>query len=104
MVEKELGIPFQPETAKLPEALTMGASYLIAAVIPLIAYFFLPIQAAFATSLVLTAVALVAVGLLKGRLARLNLVRSVLEVLLVGAVSGLGGYLLGDYLPRLLGY
>src|SRR6266581_4271820 len=39
MVEKELGIPFEPETAKIPEALTMGASYLIAAVIPLIAYF-----------------------------------------------------------------
>jgi VIT1/CCC1 family predicted Fe2+/Mn2+ transporter len=104
MVEKELGIPFEPETANIPEALTMGASYLIAAVIPLVAYFFLPIQAAFAASLVLTAVALLAVGLIKGRLARLNPVRSVLEVVLVGAVSGLGGYLLGNYLPGLFAY
>jgi hypothetical protein len=40
----------------------------------------------------------------RGRLARLNLLKSAAEVVLVGSVSGLGGYLLGIWLPQLLGY
>jgi len=104
MVEKELGIPFDPQTVKVPEALTMGASYMIAAIIPLVAYFFLSLRPAFVASLGLTFFALVVLGYAKGRLAELNLVLSIGEVLAVGAVSGLGGYLLGDYLPRLFGY
>jgi vacuolar iron transporter family protein len=104
MVEKELGVPFEPETVRVAEAVTMGVSYMIAALIPLIAYFFLPLKPAFPVSLGLTFGALVVLGIVKGRLAALNLVRSVAEVLAVGVVSGLGGYLLGDYLPRLFGY
>ena len=104
MVEMELGVPFEPETVKVPEALTMGVSYLIAAVVPLIAYFFLSVHVAFWASLGLTFVALVVVGLIKGRLTRMRLLRSVAEVVVVGAVSGLGGYLLGSVLPHLFGY
>jgi len=104
MVEKELGVPFEPRTAKLPEALTMAASYLVAAIVPLIAYFFLPVHVAFGASLGFTFVALVVVGLIKGRLTRMRLLRSVAEVVVVGAVSGIGGYLLGSVLPRLFGY
>lgn len=104
MVEKELGVPYNPETVKVPEALTMGVSYLVAAIVPLIAYFFLAIRLAFVVSLALTFLALVAVGVIKGRLARMALLRSVLEVVVVGAVSGLGGYLLGNVLPGLFGY
>ena len=104
MVEKELGIPYQPETVKIPAALTMGVSYLIAAIVPLIAYFFLPLKSAFVASLGLTFLALVLVGVVKGRLASVQLVSSVLEVLIVGAVSGLGGYVLGNVLPGIFGY
>lgn len=104
MVEKELGIPFEPETVRIPEALTMGASYLIAAIVPLISYFFLPLRPAFVASMILTFAALVLLGYVKGRLAELNLLHSIAEVLAVGTVSGLGGYLLGAYLPHLLGY
>jgi len=104
MVEKELGVPFEPKTAQVPESLTMGASYLLAAVVPLIAYFFLPVYSAFGVSLGLTFLALVVVGVVKGRLTRMRLLRSIVEVVIVGAVSGLGGYLLGNFLPRLFGY
>jgi len=96
MVEKELGIPYQPETVKIPAALT--------AIVPLIAYFFLPLKSAFVASLGLTFLALVLVGVVKGRLASVQLVSSVLEVLIVGAVSGLGGYVLGNVLPGIFGY
>lgn len=104
MVEKELGLQMGVSTVKVPEALTMGVSYIIGSVFPLIAYFFLPIAQAFPVSLALTFVALVIVGLIKGQLASLNLVRSALEVVVVGGASALGGYLLGTYLPQLLGY
>ena len=55
-------------------------------------------------SLVLTFVALVVVGIIKGKLASMNLVRSIVEIVIVGAVSAGGGYVLGTLLPHLFGY
>jgi VIT1/CCC1 family predicted Fe2+/Mn2+ transporter len=104
MVEKELGLQVDPQTVKTPEALTMSASYLVGSFFPLIAYFFLPVRQALVVSILLTIVALVVVGVIKGRLANLNLFRSALEVVVVGTVSALGGYLLGVVIPRLFGF
>jgi vacuolar iron transporter family protein len=104
MVEKELGLELEPDTVRIVDSLTMGGSYMLASIVPLIAYFFLPLQQAFLMSLTLTFVVLAAIGVFRGRLARLNLLKSAVEVVLVGTVSGLGGYLLGIWLPKLLGY
>ena len=104
MVEKELGILHLPEAVRIPEAATIAASYLVAAAIPLMSYFFLPINAAFGVSLGVTLLALIAIGAYKGRLAKLDIVRSIGEVVAVGAVSGIGGYLLGAVLPHIFGY
>jgi len=104
MVEKELGLSLDPETVKIPEALTMSASYIVGSIFPLIAYFFFPINVALPLSLLLTFVALIIVGVIKGRLANLNLVRSCLEIVLVGGASAAGGYLLGSLIPHLLGF
>ncbi len=107
MVEKELGIDVEPDTVRVADALTMGFSYMVASIVPLVAYFFVPLflslQAAFFTSLGLTFLFLAAIGYVRGKLAKLNLLKSALEVVVVGTVSGLGGYLLGTYLPALLG-
>ncbi len=103
MVEKELGLQIDPRTVQIPEALTMGASYIVGSIFPLIAYFFLPVRQALPVSIALTVVALVIIGIIKGRLANLNLVRSTLEVVVVGLVSAGGGYLLGVVIPHLLG-
>ena len=103
MVEKELGLQVDPDTVRIPEALTMGVSYIIGSIFPLIAYFFLPIPVALPVSLVLTVLALVIVGIIKGRLANINLARSALEVVVVGTASALGGYLLGNVVPHLFG-
>jgi vacuolar iron transporter family protein len=104
MVEKELGLQTDVSTVKIPEALTMGASYIVGSIFPLVAYFFLPLQAAFPVSLALTVLALILVGVIKGNLANLNLVRSSVEVVLVGGASAAGGYLLGTLIPHLFGY
>ncbi|HEX8966268.1 MAG TPA: VIT1/CCC1 transporter family protein, partial [Chloroflexota bacterium] len=100
MVGKELGInTLDPETVRIAESLTMGGSYLVGSIFPLIAYFFFPIPVALPFSLVLTFVALVAVGAIKGKLASMNLVQSVIEIIVVGVLSAGGGYLLGTVIP-----
>ena len=105
MVAQELGIPtLEPETAKISAAMTIGVSYIVGSIVPLAAYFFFPIPVALPLSLVLTFVALVVVGIIKGKLASMNLVRSIVEIVIVGAVSAGGGYVLGTLLPHLFGY
>lgn len=103
MVEKELGLQLEPDTVKIPEALTIAVSYIVGSVFPLAPYFFFSVHTALPISIVLTVLALVIVGVIKGRLASLNLVRSVLEIVVVGGASAGGGYLLGSLLPQLLG-
>jgi vacuolar iron transporter family protein len=104
MIEKELGLQSDVETVKIPEALTIGISYIVGSIFPLIAYFFFPVTVALPISIGLTIVALVIVGIIKGKLASLNLPLSILEVVVVGMVSAGGGYLLGTIIPRLFGY
>ncbi len=101
MVEKELGVRFVSATVRIPESLTMALSYAIASIFPLIAYFFLPIPQALPLSLVLTCLALIVVGAIKGKLASLRLLPSVLEIVGVGALSGIGGYVLGSLVPHI---
>jgi predicted membrane protein (TIGR00267 family) len=105
MVFKELGInTLEPETVKTSAAVTIGLSYLVGSIFPLISYFFLPVPMAFPLSLLLTFVALVTIGVIKGKLASMNLGRSIVEIVIVGVVSAGGGYLLGTLIPQLLGY
>ena len=104
MVEKELGLTLDPPTVRLPEAFTMASAYIAGSIFPLIAYLFFPISQALPISIVLTALALVVVGLIKGKLADISLLWSVLEIVAVGVLSAGGGYLLGVAIPRLFGY
>jgi vacuolar iron transporter family protein len=103
MVEKELGIELEPQTVKTAEGLTIGISYIVGSLFPLVAYFFMPVASAFFASLALTFVALLVVGVIKGKLTSLSPVRSIGEIVLVGGLSAGGGYLLGSVVPRLIG-
>jgi len=55
-------------------------------------------------SLGLSFLFLVILGIVRGKLARTPILGSTFEIILVGTVSGVGGYLLGTYLPKLFGY
>jgi VIT1/CCC1 family predicted Fe2+/Mn2+ transporter len=103
MVEKELGLSTEPEGNAVKDSLAMGASYLLASLVPLGPYLFLAVRPAFVVSVVLTIVALFVIGLVKGRLADMSLWRSALEVVVIGAASAAGGYLLGSLIPHLIG-
>jgi len=103
LAERELGIT--PEVALDPrkDAVVMGASYVVGGLIPLVAYVLLRDLTAIPASIGLTLVALAGVGVAKARTAHRSVFLSVLEVVGIGGAAGALGYLLGDWLPRLLG-
>ena len=100
-IEKELGLPFRDTATAKGDAYVVGVSYACAALIPLWPYFFFSMHVALGLSLAATGCALFALGVLKGRVTRLALVRSGLQVLVVGALSAGIGYLIGGLGPHL---
>lgn len=103
MIQKELGIEPHPLGTPTKDAFFVGISYLGSAIIPLFPYFFLSGKVAIMCSILATLAALFIIGFLKGRVASLPTLKSGLLVLLIGAGSGIGGYLLGSVLPHILG-
>ena len=103
MVEKELGLPYGEVETALGDAFVVGSSYAVAAVVPLWPYFFWKAGSALPVSLAATGIALFVLGYAKGRVAHLSLLRSGLEVLVVGGLSAGIGYVIGSLGPRLFG-
>ena len=103
MVQKELGLEPEPAGNIVQDSLLVGLSYVVAAMIPLAPYFFLQGVPAIITSILATFVALFCIGLAKGKVAALPYIKSGLQVLLVGAGAGIGGYFLGTILPHVVG-
>ena len=68
LVEKELGIDPDLAVSPLKDALTMGGTFILAAMIPIIPYFFMGGNVAIGVSAGATLAALFALGLGKGRL------------------------------------
>ena len=94
-VEKELGLAYAEHETALGDAFVVGLAYASAALIPLWPYFAWDVATALPVSLAATAVALFILGLAKGKVARLALLRSGLQVLLIGGASAGIGYLIG---------
>jgi vacuolar iron transporter family protein len=100
-VQKELGLSPDTGGAALGDAVVVGATYLGAAIVPLWPYFFFSLHVALAISLACTLVALFAIGVAKGRITRLSLLRSGLQVAIVGSVSAGVGYAIGHLVTTL---
>lgn len=103
MVQKELGLEPEPISTATKDALYVGCSYLLAAMIPIFPYFFFPARNAVILSILLTLFSLFGLGLLKANFTKLPYLKSGLQVMAIGALSGIGGYFLGNLLPHLLG-
>jgi VIT1/CCC1 family predicted Fe2+/Mn2+ transporter/rubrerythrin len=102
LIEKELGISPEDTTNPIKDALVMGASFIVAALIPIIPYLFLIGAPAIGISVAGALVGLFVLGMGKGRLVQRSPILQGLEILGIGAVSAGLGFLLGDLIPRLL--
>lgn len=103
-VQKELGLSPDAGGAAVGDALVVGLTYLGAACIPLWPYIALPLMApALITSLVCTLVALFALGVVKGRIARQAWQRAGIQVMLIGSVSAAVGFGIGHLVTAVAG-
>ncbi|MHB1569793.1 MAG: VIT1/CCC1 transporter family protein, partial [Solirubrobacteraceae bacterium] len=103
-VQKELGLSPDTGGAALGDALVVGLTYMGAAVVPLWPYVVLPLIApALIVSLVCTLVALFALGVAKGRIARQAWQRAGIQVMLIGSASAAIGFAIGRLVTAITG-
>jgi VIT1/CCC1 family predicted Fe2+/Mn2+ transporter len=88
MMRFELGLE-KPEARRAPiSAVTIGASYIVGGMIPLLPYILLPtVKAALPISVTLTGLALLIFGAVKGQLTGGGAFKSSIQTLLVGGVA-----------------
>ena len=102
LLEKELGISMDETTNPTKDALVMGSSFIVAAIVPIVPYLFLEGTAAISVSITAALLGLLALGAGKGRLVQKSPLWQGLEMLGIGALSAGIGYALGDVIPRLV--
>jgi len=100
-VEKELGLPYGETETALGDALVVGGMYALAAAVPLWPYFVWDLGTALVVSLAATALALFGLGAVKGRVTGTSIVRSGVQVLLIGGASAALGWSIGASVPAL---
>ena len=88
MMKHELGLD-RPDPARAPvSALTIGASYLLGGLVPLLAYSVVPdVHRALLASVAMTGVALLGFGAVKAHLTSVPVMRGASETLLVGGLA-----------------
>ncbi len=103
MVEKELGFTLEHGASPLQGALILTAAFLIAALVPIGPFFFLPVSAALPVAILFSAVVMFGLGVFKSRFTKKDPLRSGLEIVLLVIAAAGGGYVFGTLLPKLLG-
>jgi VIT1/CCC1 family predicted Fe2+/Mn2+ transporter/rubrerythrin len=101
LMEKELGLSVEETTNPVKDALVMGLSFVVAAMLPIAPYLFLTGWTAIGVSIVGALLGLFVLGVGKGRIVSKSPVLQGLEILGIGAVSAAIGFALGDLVPRL---
>jgi VIT1/CCC1 family predicted Fe2+/Mn2+ transporter len=102
MVEKELGLTGD-DGSPLRGAAVMGTAFGLASMVPIIPFAIVHPDLARFLSVVLTGLALFAMGVIKSRWTRRHWLPSAVEMIALGALAGVAGYLFGTVLPGLLG-
>lgn len=101
MMAEELGM--LPEEYSKPgkSAFIVGFSAIIGSLIPLFPFFFLSVKTSIILALILSALALFITGTIKAKLTVGNEFRSGLEMLIIGLLAALAGYLIGTLFGNL---
>ena|SRR3989344_1540888 len=83
------------------DGIYMGISYIIGGSLALCSYFFLPVNFAIPTSITLTVIALFTMGVVKGKITRINPWRSGLEMTTVSLTAASVGFVIGKLASHL---
>ena len=101
MMRFELGLEEQDPKRALTSALTIAASYVVGGLIPLSPYFFLsPASKALVVSVVVTLLALLVFGYVKGRFTGAHPIRSALQTALIGGLAATAAFLIARFISR----
>jgi VIT1/CCC1 family predicted Fe2+/Mn2+ transporter len=88
MMREELGLEEPDPRQALRSGLTIGLSYIVGGSVPLAPYAVrLPLSVAFPASIVVTLIALVVFGALKGHFTGMSKLRSALRTTITGAIA-----------------
>lgn len=101
LVEKELGLDPNLVTSPFKDAIAMGGSFIIAALIPIIPYLLVDGTSAMIASIGAAITVLFTLGTAKGRLVKKAPLLQGLEILGIGVGATIIGYLMGVFIPRL---
>jgi VIT1/CCC1 family predicted Fe2+/Mn2+ transporter len=101
MLREELGLGDEAFDNPVRVGATMGVSFLLGFLVPLLPYFFLPTHPALVVATIAGIAFLFALGAFKTRITRRSWLRSGLEMLLIGMGSATIGYLLGLLVSRI---
>jgi VIT1/CCC1 family predicted Fe2+/Mn2+ transporter len=103
-VLKQFGVAVEEAGGSaLQGAIVMGAAFAFGAFAPILPYVLLPLGIATAVSVIVTGAVLFGIGVVKTRWTNGSPLWSGLEILVIGALAGVVGYLVGTVLPSLLG-
>ncbi|MCZ6534425.1 MAG: VIT1/CCC1 transporter family protein [Chloroflexi bacterium] len=102
LVEKELGLDPDLVSNPIKDALTMGSTFIIAALIPILPYFFLGGSRAIGISAGAALASLFVLGTAKGRLVQRSPILQGLEILTIGAAAAGIGWVLGEVIPKIV--
>ncbi len=102
LVEKELGISPENTSNPVKDALAMGLSFILGALVPIVPHMVLDGGKAIGVAVAASLVGLFVLGVGKGRLVQRSPVLQGLEILAIGGVSAAIGFALGDGIPRLV--
>jgi vacuolar iron transporter family protein len=101
MMRFELGLEEPDPKWALTSALTIAASYVVGGLIPLSPYFFLsPATKSLVVSVVVTLLALLIFGYVKGRFTGAHPLRSALQTALIGGLAATSAFLIARFISR----
>ncbi len=103
MMAEELGLLPVEYSYPLKSAFVVGFSAIIGSLIPVIPFFFFPVKTSITLALIASALALFITGMAKAKLTFGSELRSGFEMLVIGMLAALVGYLVG-YFAGVLSY
>jgi vacuolar iron transporter family protein len=97
MMYRELGVDPYKKNSSLADGITMFFAYIVGGLVPLIPYFFFPLELAMPISVPVTLAGLFILGTIVARYTAQNWIRSGIKLLVFGSIAVAIGYAVGTF-------